>query len=74
MIDGRRRDAWDHTAQLLCLLVNLNRGKNDPARKPAEFHPYHRRKKSKTAAPAQKISVAALAALMIDGKIPPELQ
>ena len=39
MAEARRRDAWDHTASLLALTYNANRGKNQRARKPNDFHP-----------------------------------
>ena len=41
MVDGRRTDAWNHTANLLCMLANIHR---DPKKQrkpfePREFHP-----------------------------------
>ena len=44
MAEGRCREAWNHTADLLTLLANANR---DPKKKqrpfhPADFHPYQK--------------------------------
>jgi len=44
MADGRVREEWNHTSQLMCLTANINR---DPKRKPkpyapADFHPLER--------------------------------
>jgi len=36
---------WWHTANILCLHVNMNRKKNAKARNPSEFHPLHARRK-----------------------------
>ena len=40
MADGRQREAWNHTSQLLAMLFNAHRDpqKTSPA-KPADFHP-----------------------------------
>lgn len=35
---ARSRSHWDHTAQILCLVANVNRGKDDP---PVELHHVH---------------------------------
>ena len=40
MVKGARRAAWNHTASLLCLQVNLNRAKGKRVRQVKEFHPY----------------------------------
>ena len=39
MDEARSHAAWDHTAQVLCLLANINRGDNDemPLH---DFHPF----------------------------------
>lgn len=41
MADARSREAWAHTAQVLCLIANVNR---DPKKqrpfKPADFDPH----------------------------------
>lgn len=46
MAEGRRRDAWDRTATVLCLTANINRAKGSRAYKPADFHPFHQRSKA----------------------------
>ena len=45
MADGKMDAEWWHTANILCLHVNMNRKKNAKARQPHEFHPLHSRKK-----------------------------
>jgi len=40
MVDGRRRDQWTHTADLMALLANCHRSADvDPFRR-ADFDPY----------------------------------
>ena len=39
MAEGRRREAWNHTAQLLAMLYNAYRGRGAKVLKPQEFHP-----------------------------------
>jgi len=39
MVDGRQREEWNHTAQLLAMLYNAFRGKGQRALGPADFHP-----------------------------------
>ena len=39
MLDGRKREAWNHTAQLLAMVYNAHRDGKTRAVKPAEFHP-----------------------------------
>lgn len=39
MVEGRQRDEWNHTAQLLAMLYNAFRGKGQRALGPADFHP-----------------------------------
>ena len=49
MADGRRRDEWDRTANLIAALFNAApdpTGKRKP-RQPNEFHPFHRPVKPK---------------------------
>lgn len=49
MADGRRRDAWDRTANLIAALFNAvpdHTGKRKP-RQPSEFHPFYRPAKPK---------------------------
>jgi hypothetical protein len=39
MVEGRQRDHWNHTAQLLALFYNAFRGRGQRALEPADFHP-----------------------------------
>ena len=42
MVDGRREEAWSHTAALMSLQANIHRDRkkrNSPF-SPADFHPY----------------------------------
>lgn len=39
MVDGRQRDQWNHTAQVLAMLYNAFRGKGQRPLGPADFHP-----------------------------------
>lgn len=39
MVQGRRDQAWNHTASLLAKLHNLMRGENDEILQPSSFHP-----------------------------------
>lgn len=39
MVDGRKREAWNHTAQLLAMVYNAHRDGKRRAMKPTEFHP-----------------------------------
>lgn len=38
MAEGRRQEQWTHTAQILCMIYNANRGKAPP-REPKDFMP-----------------------------------
>jgi len=41
MVDGKQREAWNHTAHLLAMLDNrLTFGKRDRSSKPSDFHPF----------------------------------
>lgn len=51
MAEGRQREAWNHTAQLLALIYNVNRDPKGSALKPVDFHPMGRAKHG----PAPKI-------------------
>lgn len=49
MWEGRVRENWNHTAQMMALTANINR---DPKRKskpfaPADFHPLERARESR---------------------------
>ena len=39
MVEGRQRDQWNHTAQLLAMVYNAFRGKGQRALEPVDFHP-----------------------------------
>jgi len=39
MAEGRQREQWNHTAQLLALVYNTHRDPKAQALKPADFHP-----------------------------------
>jgi len=43
MAEGRRLDAWDHTAHLLAMLYNAFRGHRQRALEPADFHPLRKK-------------------------------
>lgn len=45
MAEGRQRDAWNHTAQLLAMIYNAHRGPKARPMRPAEFHPFGRPKR-----------------------------
>lgn len=41
MIDGKQKVDWNHTAALMTLTANINRGKSSDRKfTPADFHPY----------------------------------
>ena len=44
MVDARRTEEWNHTASLMALAANINRGRNQRAFSALDFHPVHRRK------------------------------
>lgn len=39
MVEGRQRDQWNHTAQVLAMLYSAFRGKGQRPLGPADFHP-----------------------------------
>lgn len=39
MVDGRQRDQWNHTAQVLAMLYNAFRSSKARSLGPADFHP-----------------------------------
>lgn len=49
MADGRRSEAWEHTAWLSALIANCNRDQKKRPRpyKPADFNPMRRRAEKK---------------------------
>jgi hypothetical protein len=44
MVEGRQRNQWNHTAQVLAMLYNTHRAPKARALKPADFHPLLDRK------------------------------
>jgi hypothetical protein len=44
MVDGKRKEDWDHTASLKSQLANMFKDKNSPAFMPDEFHPLRAQK------------------------------
>jgi len=56
MIEGRRRDQWDHTAMILCYLYNANRGPKTKPLSPEAFHPLRQAKRPIL----QKVGIEAL--------------
>ena len=45
MAEGHKREAWNHTAELLAMIYNAHRDGKTRAMKPAEFHPDDRKPK-----------------------------
>lgn len=46
MAESRQRENWNHTSQVLAMLYNVNRDpKRHRALKPAEFHPFAKKRK-----------------------------
>jgi len=43
MVEGRQRDQWNHTAQVLAMLYNAFRDHKTRALSPADFHPFMRK-------------------------------
>jgi len=39
MVEGRQRDQWNHTAQVLAMLYNAFRASKSRPLSPADFHP-----------------------------------
>ena len=70
MADGRRRDAWRHTATLMAHWANLNRvDPNDPVFSPDDFDPFLAKPEP---APIE-VGVEVLKTIFIDGGWPAEL-
>jgi hypothetical protein len=40
MVEGKQREAWDHTSAIIASLFNCQRGKHDKALSPAQFNPF----------------------------------
>lgn len=60
MAEGRRRDAWDHTACLLTLLHNLHCTQARQRRSVEDFHPFHG-----GGGPAVRMTVAEYARILL---------
>ena len=72
MSDGHSCQAWNHTAELLCLLANCNR---DPKKKrhpwhPFDFHPYAKRYGWRKPAPPKTKDLSILKVLFVDQRVP----
>ena len=65
MAEGRIEQAWNHTAALLTVLINVNR---DPRRgrpaKPTDFHPMAKRNVAQ--APPLKAEIGLLKTVFVD--------
>lgn len=81
MVEGRRRDAWNHTANLLAKIHNVNCVDEDSLTLPIDFHPYYSEEEvieAKEAAEEERRanmpvgSVAALATLIVGSEPPAE--
>lgn len=57
MAEGRGRECWNHTASIMAVLINVNRGKNDRAVKPSDLNPYEARKRE---SPVIKVKMSDL--------------
>jgi len=44
MVDGRRKEAWNHTSALICLIHNVL---SKEQKEPSDFHPYKEKSKKK---------------------------
>ncbi len=44
MAHAHATEAWDHTAAMLSLTFNVNRGSKSKAAKVEDFHPYRKRR------------------------------
>lgn len=47
MAEARQRDAWNHTAGLMCLLANIHRDRKEQRTpfRPTQFHPLELRQR-----------------------------
>ncbi len=64
MCEARRRDAWDHTAQLLAFFYNSLKRKQDPTAHPAQFNPLVESKPIKHKHVIKAANIRDLAALV----------
>jgi len=72
MAEGRLewtdRAAWNHTAAILAMLYNANRGKGRPKRKPQQFNPWSKRPAGPRRKPKPaKVDVSALKVFLPPG-------
>lgn len=61
MAEERRREDWNHTAQLMALVANVGIVKKDRAFTPADFHPM-----SSPPLPPPKVPLTALKSVFVD--------
>jgi len=40
MVEGKSRDAWNHTSNLLAVIINTNRDPKKPPVRPMELNPH----------------------------------
>lgn len=40
MVEGKRKDAWDHTSSLLAAIENLLKGEDDELTQPSDLNPF----------------------------------
>lgn len=73
MCKAARRDRWDHTANMLALTINVNRGKDTPATTAESIHPFERDNKEILTVEEQnamlKEQMATLLARTFEGKV-----
>jgi len=65
MADARTDADWNHTAAVLAMLYNVNRGKNQSPATPADYHPGSKRRT--TEMPPLKVPVTALKGIFVKG-------
>lgn len=67
MSQSRQKDAWNHTADLLAMLANINRDpKTSRARQRADFHPLPDAKQRRAKAPPIKGDITMLKSVFVD--------
>lgn len=64
-----RNEEWDRTSHLMALLANCNRGKNQRAYNPDDFHPFRRRRRRRRSSYTTDRIAAEHASLAATGKV-----
>ena len=68
MAEGRQDDAWNHTASLMALLVNINRdSKKTQAVDADRFHPFAKRRRQEARQSAPKVGIDVLKMFLSGG-------